>query len=160
MRRFAPILILLLAFATPAIAHETHDHVGVAHTHQTVVVGDYTAVFHFNAPAHPVYTCPMHPNVTSSRPFATCPQCKMTLEMQNLGIGVALGGAAGKPLNDARMRLEIVNKSGLVQKLDLTFDEIYQGALHLAKGPYDIKAIAIARGVDDPIVFTTTYTAQ
>ena len=72
---------LMLTAPTAALAAEAHDAHGhmahgqghaVEHSHKVLKSHGMEATFHFNAPAKAVYTCMMHPEVTSEKP-GTCP---------------------------------------------------------------------------------------
>lgn len=162
MRRLVTILSVLALVAGPGTARAESDvspATLVAHTHQTVVSEGYTAIFHFNAPTNPLYTCPRHPGVTSTLPLTTCQFCGLELQPQTHTIGLAVTDKAGQVLVDGKMRIDLADQRGMVQHLDLPFSGYFQGSFALSKGAYALTAHFLPPGSTHEVLFKTTYTS-
>jgi hypothetical protein len=164
--RFQLTLAAALLVANPAIAlaEAGHDHHaagahGVQHSHQTAKAGGLEATFHFNAPNQAMYTCPMHPEVTSEKP-GTCPKCKMKLDKQTHKIAVQLVDAKKQPVKGAMVRLVIKDAGGMTQGLDLKGDGYYEGAFRLSPGKHDLTAFVKPAGTAKAIELKTTYVVK
>jgi hypothetical protein len=155
---------LLLAAPTAALAEAGHEHHpggahAVEHSHQTAKAGGLEATFHFNAPNQALYTCPMHPDVTSGKP-GTCPKCKMKLEKQTHRIGVQLVDAKKQPVKGAKVRLVIKDAHGMSQGLGLVGDGYYEGAFKLSPGKHDLTATVTRPGSASAVELKTTYVVK
>lgn len=145
-------------------AHGSHGTPGanaakVAHTHQDVRVGALAGTFHFNAPDKAVYTCSMHPEVTSEK-AGKCPKCKMNLTKQTHLLALALTDAAKKPVMDAKVHLVIKDAHGMSQQLMLKpAGNYHSGAFALMPGKTTLVA-HVTRGSAKPVEMTTTYVVK
>lgn len=146
------------ALAAPAMEamhhHGPHGH--VAHSHQQARVADLVGTFHFNAPAKAVYTCPMHPDVTSEKPGA-CTQCGMTMQKQTHHVALQLFDTHKKPVQGALVRLTIKDAHGMVQGLTLKGDGYYEGDFHLMPGKQLLTAYVKRPSDKQAVELKTTY---
>lgn len=167
--RISILLAASLVLSMPALAlaqphgqeHTGHSHANhavrsVAHSHEIAKASGLTAAFHFSAPAKPVYTCPMHPDVTAEK-AGTCPKCKMRLEKQTHHVAVQLTGANKKPLQGATVRLVFKDQHGLLQGLNLKGNGYYEGAFHLMPGKQTATAFVKPAGAKEAVALTVPY---
>lgn len=152
--RFSLLMAAALFAATPAAAAP-----GVQHSHQTARASGLEATFHFNAPNQALYTCVMHPDVTSEKP-GTCPKCKMKLGKQTHRIAVQLVDAKQQPVKGAKVHLVIKDAHGMGQELDLKGDGFYEGAFWLTPGKHDLTALVKRAGSPNAVALKTTYVVK
>lgn len=163
----ALLTLLVVGTASEVLAagseHAGHGAAGhgsaVAHTHQTVQVGGLSGTFHFNAPDKPVYTCTMHPEVTSPK-AGTCPKCKMDLTKQTHLLGMTLTDAAKKPIMDAKVHFMVKDAHGMTQEMTLKpAGNMHHGAFALMAGKQTLTA-HVTRGAGKPVTMSTTYVVK
>lgn len=167
MRPHLLAAMLILAVPSAALAAPGHDHhTGhssahkVAHTHKVVKANGIEATFHFNAPDKALYTCPMHPEVTSQKP-STCEKCGgMKLVKQTHHIAVQLVDGKKKPVQGAMVRLAVKDARGMLQGLTLQGNGYYEGAFHLTPGAHKLTAFVKPKGSAKAVELSVPYEAK
>jgi hypothetical protein len=146
--------------AWAAAEHTGHDHAAthaVEHSHKTLKAHGLEATFHFNAPVKPLYTCSMHPEVTSEKP-GTCQKCGgMKLVKQTHHIAVQLLDAKKKPVQGAQVRLTVKDARGMMQGLNLTGNGYYEGGFHLSPGAQTLTAFVKQKGAAQAVAISIPY---
>jgi hypothetical protein len=125
------------------------------HSDKVVKNHGLTAVFHFNVPKAPLYTCPMHPHEVYKKPGKDSEG--MTLQQQNVTIGMTLEDAARHKLTSARVHLVLKDAGGMSQDLNLLGKSYYQNSFYLPAGTYQVIAEVRPVGKGKPLTFTTAY---
>lgn len=162
MKRTLLALTTTALMLAPAIALAHGGTKGMPDTHATVpvsrrvTVGGLTADFRITAPQHPLYTCPMHPQVTSAKPGADkqTASCGMALVRQNVALHVQVKNATGVAIAYPSIRLVVKNTYGTVATTALKGGAT---SLYLRPGSYTLTAVLSLQG-HQPVTFTIPYT--
>jgi hypothetical protein len=131
----------------------------VHHSDQKAKGQGLTAIFHFDAPKVVRYNCPMHPYEVSKKPGKD--SAGMTMQKQNLAIGLTLEEANRTALKSAHVHLTLKDAMGMTQDMNLTNENgYYHSSFYVPAGHYQVIADVQPTGKGKSLMVATSYVVK